>query len=409
MTPTPVTFASPVAPAGYAWEATTEQVAARYGLDPTTIVRFDLNTSPSPPAVAARVLAEGRFDVPLSEYPPSDYRRLVEAAAAVYRVEPDEILVGAGADEVLDLCAKAFLPPSGTAVVPTPTYAMYRVLSEQRPATVVAVHRRPASDGWRLDQEALRSAAVGADLVWLCDPNNPTGQAEPEGSLDALLDAIAADAAAAGRPAPTIVVDEAYAEFVGRAAVVRHRRWPNVVTVRTLSKAYAVAGARVGFAIAARPTIARLEPYRPPGSVSVPSVAVGTAVLRDPTSLAENLARIETERPRLAAALTALGWRVAPSVTNFLLVDFEAPARAAAVAEALLRRGLVPRTFGAGHVLAGCLRFTVRASAENDRLVEAARAIAAEMDAEDPTGAAVAGSAGAATERTVTYGGEERR
>ncbi len=378
MSPTPVTFASPVAPPGYAWEATTEQVAARYGLPPEAIVRFDLNTSPAPPAVVARVLTAGRFDVPVSEYPPSDYRRLVEAAAATYRVAPEELLVGAGADEVLDLCAKAFLPPGGTAVVPVPTYAMYRVLTEQRPARVVAVPRRPAADGWRLDAEAVRAAAAAADLVWLCDPNNPTGEAEPEGTIDALLEGIAADATRDGRPVPIVVLDEAYAEFVGRPAVERHRRWPNVVTVRTLSKAYAVAGIRVGFAVGARETIARLEPYRPPGSVSVPSVAVGTAVLRDPAALAENLARVAAERPRLASALGAVGWRVGPSVTNFLLVDFGRPERAAAVAEALLRRGLVPRTFGAGHVLAGHLRFTVRAPAENDRLVEAAREIEAD-------------------------------
>lgn len=375
MSPTPVTFASPVAPAGYAWEATTEQVAARYGLAPEAIVRFDLNTSPTPPAIAARVLAEGRFDVPISEYPPSDYRRLVEAAATRYGVAPEEILVGAGADEVLDLCAKAFLPPGGVAVVPIPTYAMYRVLTEQRPATVVGVRRRPADEGWRLDGEAVRAAAGGADLIWLCDPNNPTGGGEPAGAIDALLDGLVADAEAAGRPTPVVVLDEAYAEFVGRDRVEWHRRWPNVVAVRTLSKAYAVAGARVGFAVGARPLIARLEPYRPPGSVSVPSVAIGTAVLSDPAARTENLARVATERPRLAAALTALGWRVAPSVTNFLLVDFGRPERAAAVAEALLRRGLVPRTFGAGHVLAGHLRFTVRAPAENDRLIAAAREI----------------------------------
>lgn len=378
MSPTPVTFASPVAPPGYAWEATTEQVAVRYGLVPEAIVRFDLNTSPAPPSVAERVLAEARFEVPLSEYPPSDYRRLVEAAAATYDVAPEELLVGAGADEVLDLCAKAFLPPGGTAVVPVPTYAMYRVLSEQRPARVVAVPRRPGTEGWRLDVPALRAAAATAHLVWLCDPNNPTGGREPEGTLEALFAGIAADADAAGRPAPIVVLDEAYAEFVGRSAVEWHRRWPNVVVVRTLSKAYAVAGARVGFAVGARATIARLEPYRPPGSVSVPSVAIGTAVLRDPSALAENLARIEAERPRLAAGLAALGWQVAPSVTNFLLVDFGSPDRAAAVAEGLLRRGLVPRTFGAGHVLAGQLRFTVRAPAENDRLLEAAAAIEAE-------------------------------
>jgi hypothetical protein len=132
MSPTPVTFSSPTSPAGYAWEATSEQVAARYGLPVEAIVRFDLNTSPTPPDLVGRVLAAGRFETPLSEYPPSDYRRLVEAAGARYGVSPDELLVGAGADEVLDLVAKAFLPAGGVAVVPTRP-AMYRVLTERRP------------------------------------------------------------------------------------------------------------------------------------------------------------------------------------------------------------------------------------------------------------------------------------
>jgi histidinol-phosphate aminotransferase len=129
MSPTPVTYVSPAQPASYSWEATDEEVAARYGVDPTTIVRFDLNTSPRPPGLAAELLAAGRFETPLSEYPPSDYRRLVAAAAAAYRVEPDEILVGAGADEILDLVGKTFLPPGGEAVVPAPSYAMYRVIT----------------------------------------------------------------------------------------------------------------------------------------------------------------------------------------------------------------------------------------------------------------------------------------
>jgi len=116
MSPTPVTTSSPIAPASYSWEATDEQVAARYGIAIEEIVRFDLNTSPTPPALVARLLAAGQFETSLSEYPPSDYRRLVAAAATRYGVGPDEILVGAGADEILDLIGKAFLvgrPPTG--------------------------------------------------------------------------------------------------------------------------------------------------------------------------------------------------------------------------------------------------------------------------------------------------------
>jgi len=134
MSPTPVTFTSPTAPVAYAWEATDEEVAARYGIPLDRVARFDLNTSPAPPELAVRLLVGNRFDRPISEYPPSDYGRLIAAAAARYGVGTDELLVGAGADEILDLVSKAFLPPGGSAVIPTPSYAMYRVDTEQRGA-----------------------------------------------------------------------------------------------------------------------------------------------------------------------------------------------------------------------------------------------------------------------------------
>ncbi len=378
MSPTPVTYTDPAAPASYSWEATNEEIAARFGVPPDQIVRFDLNTSPAPPDLVDRVLGAGRFETPLSEYPPSDYRRLVEAAATRYGVGTDELLVGAGADEILDLCAKAFLAAGGRAVVPTPTYAMYRVLTEQRRATVVAVPRRPAAEGWAIDVDAVRGAAREASLVWLCSPNNPTALPEPDGTIAALLDGLAADAAALDRPAPVVVLDEAYAEFVGRSLADLRRAHPRLVVVRTASKAYALAGLRVGFAIARPETIARIAPYRPPGSVSTVSVTVVTEALRDPAILEANLARVERERERLAEGLRGAAWQVGPSVTNFLLAGLGSPGRASRTAEALLRRGLVPRTFGADHPLADHLRVTVRDATENDRLIRAAREIAAE-------------------------------
>jgi histidinol-phosphate aminotransferase len=381
MSPTPVTFSSPVAPASYTWEATNEEVALRYGIDPATIVRFDLNTSPTPPAVAARLLAAGDFDPPLSEYPPSDYRRLVAAAAARYGVGTDELIVGAGADEILDLIAKAFIPPGGQAVVPVPTYAMYRVCTEQRGATIVAVPRLNAAEDWALDVGAVREAAATASVVWLCSPNNPTALAEPDGLIESLLRLLAADAAGAGREAPIVVLDEAYAEFVGYSLAGLRAAYPNLVVVRTISKAYALAGLRVGFAIARPEIIARLNPYRPPGSVSIVSVTVATEVLRDDSVLVENLERVERERRRLTEALRAAGWWVGPSVANFVLADFGTPERAAATAEGLLRRALVPRTFGAGHPLASHLRLTVRDPQENDRLIAAAQALSKEIEA----------------------------
>ncbi len=364
-------MAIPTQPTAYAWEATDEQVAERYGVPLERIARFDLNTSPAPPDLALDLLRSGAYGRAISEYPPSDYRALVAAAAERYGVDPGEILVGAGADEVLDLLAKAFLPPGSAAVVPVPTYAMYRVLTEQRPARPILVPRRPAGEGYALDVELVRTAAREAALVWLCSPNNPTGLAEPDGTIESLLDGLAADAAAAGRPAPVVVLDEAYVEFSGSSRVVLREAYPRLVVVRTASKAYALAGMRVGFALARREVLAAVEPYRPPGSVAIPSVAVVTAALRDPDALAANLARVERERARLAAAFAAAGLPAGRSVTNFLLVDVGSPEAARRLASGLLARGLVPRTFGSDHPLAGHLRFTVRNEAEDDRLVEA--------------------------------------
>ncbi len=387
MSPTPVTYASPTEPASYRWEATDEVVAARHGIPLAGIVRFDLNTSPAPPAIVSRLLAAGRFETPLSEYPPSDYRRLVAAAAARYGVGTDEVLVGAGADEILDIVGKVFLPAGGAAIIPTPSYSMYRVITEQRAARAIAVPRLGPTDGYAMDVPAIRAAVAGADadaddgraqVVWLCSPNNPTALAEPNGAVAALLTGLTADAAAAGREPPVVVLDEAYAEFVGRSLVELRHEYSNLIVVRTASKAYALAGLRVGFALARPELIARLNPVRPPGSVSTVSVTIVTEALLDPTLAATNVARVRRERDRLRGALIGLGWRVGRSVTNFLLVDLGSPERAAEVAEGLLSRGLVPRTFPATHPLADHLRLTVRDAKDDQRLIAAARAMSEE-------------------------------
>ena len=303
MSPTPVSMAVPTQPTAYAWEATDEQVAERYGVPIEQIARFDLNTSPAPPDLALRLLGAGAYDRAISEYPPSDYRALVEAAAERYGVGGDEILVGAGADEVLDLLAKAFLAPGAAAVVPTPTYAMYRVLTEQRPARSIRVPRRPAAEGHALDRPAVRAAARDAALVWLCSPNNPTALPEPDGSIAILLDDLAADARRR--------------RDATRRSSSSTRRTPSLPASRS-----SVCGRRTrassSSARRARPTLSRAcgsaspspagrssprsNPYRPPGSVAIPSVAVVTEALLDPDVLDANLARVERERGRLAAA-----------------------------------------------------------------------------------------------------------
>lgn len=383
MSPTPVTFASPTKPASWSWEATSGEVAARYGVPIEQVVRFDQNTAPAPPDLVQQVLAAGKFEVPISEYPTSDYGRLIDAAAARYGVAPEELLVGAGADELLELVTKAFIPPGGCAIVPVPTYPMYRILTEQRTGRVTFVPRRPAADGFALDVDAVRSAAAEPDesgalasLVWLCSPNNPTGRAEPPGVIASLLDGLASDAERAGRQAPVVVVDEAYIEFAGDSVAPLRSGYSRLVVLRTLSKAYGIAGLRVGFAIARPELIADIAVYRPPGSVSVVSVDVGAALLSDDSVARDRVAAIAEERERFSEGLDAVGWRPQPSTTNFILVEFDSPVAADAAAEGLLSRGLIPRTFAEGHPLAYCLRLTVRNREQDDRLIAAARELA---------------------------------
>lgn len=339
----------------YEWETSSEALAAELGIPAQEVLRFDTNTSPYAPtfdpALVASVLAA------INEYPDATYAPLVRAIAAYTGFDVESIVVGAGADELLDMLAKVYLDPGDTAVTTAPTYSMYGVVTAVMGARLVAVEDR--SD-FGLDLRALIAAARTAKLVWLCHPNNPTGAPRP-------LDAIAELAAAV--PCP-VVVDEAYFEFDGTTAASLIARSDNIIVLRTLSKAFGLAGARVGYALAA-PDVARwLNRVRPPNSVGSLSVALAAVALQDLPRLRQNVATILGNREALAADLRRLGLRLFPSATNFLLAEVP---QARAVAQALLRQGIVVRDVSARPLLAGCLRFTVRTPEQNQRLVAALR------------------------------------
>jgi histidinol-phosphate aminotransferase len=361
----------------YVWEPTTDFIAATYGLPRESVVRFDVNTSPVPPDL--RDVLAAPFDPVLSEYPPSDYATLVEAASANYHTDANEILPTAGADEALDLTARAFLREGSVAIVAAPTYAMYRIVSEQRGARVVAVPRLGPEREFGLDIDALTAAASreNAAVVWICEPNNPTGGCEPPERIGRLLAALESQTGSRRKSPPVVVVDEAYAEFVGHSTLGLRFDYPRLVVIRTMSKAHALAGARVGFALARPETLERIVSFRAPASVGTVSAALAEAALRRPELAAANVDRIAEQRDRLDRELSGLGWRPYPSRTNFILIRFSSAQAAAKAGEALLRRGLVPRQFGVDHPFADCLRLTVRSADENTRLIEAARGIPA--------------------------------
>ena len=300
----------------YAWAPSTDALARRVGLDPFELVRFDGNTRPLPPPSArpgtiAAALAE------VNGYAHGGHSALVAAVAEYAGVEPRNVVLGAGADDLILLCARSFAGPGDeVAIASDPTYPLYRVAAGLAGAELG--DRAPA-------------------VTFCCRPNNPTGE------LGELPDA---------RP---LLVDEAYFEYAGvtAAALIDD----GVVVLRTFSKAFGLAGARVGYALAGGEDADELNRRQAPAPVSTLSAALALAALREPPDLAGEI----EERERLARALRALGLESLPSAANFLYVPVAEPDE---VAEALLRSGVVVRA------LPDAIRITVRDRVDDDLLLE---------------------------------------
>ena len=331
----------------YEWEPPSASIARQAGVPEDQVVRFDTNTFPWPGARLAALPPE-----PLNEYPDTTYATLTEAIAQYTDVPTDRITVGAGADEILDLIAKAYIDATARVVLSHPTYPMFRILTEMAGGSIDEVR----AINLHLDRRGYLEHARGARLSWLCNPNNPTGELLP---LDFVQEVSLASQG-------VVVVDEAYFETSGVTALPLIEAMPNLVVVRTLSKAFGLAGVRVGYAVAGAAISDAMRRVRPPGSISVVSAALGAQALSDVDGMRLRVEQIKEERARLRRGLEALDLEVRDSAANFLLVQAGRSA-----APALLEKGLVVRTFPATSLLAEFIRVTVRLPKENDRLVAA--------------------------------------
>jgi histidinol-phosphate aminotransferase len=310
----------------YVWASTAEDVARRQGLHPAEVIRFDANVPPLPGVPQVPL---GESFARLNEYPEGTYRELREAAAAYAGVEPEQIVVGAGADGLIGLAARTFLAPGRRAHVRRPTYSLYAIAS--------------GVEGAELTDDAKQ-----ADLVWVCNPNNPTGELVEPAAIVELAGTV---------PDAAVVVDEAYFEYGGRSVVPLLAEGPNLVVIRTLSKAFGLAALRVGYAVASRELAAELDRRRDPAPVAAPAARIAAAALRDPRLDVEQTV---AERERMREALLAAGFECPPSAANFVLIP-----GAADRADELEAQGLVVRRVRDG------IRITVRLPAENDRILAA--------------------------------------
>ncbi len=320
--------------APYAWAPTAAEVAARRGLLPAQVLRFDANV-PALPGVPPISLGDsfGR----LNEYPEGTYRELREAAAGYAGVTAEQVVVGAGADDLIGLVARSYLGPGRLAAVQEPTYPLYAIASRLEGADVVEA---------ALEPEALR----GASVVWICNPANPTG---------ALVASDAIATVAHELPDALVVVDEAYVEYAGDSVVPLIAELPNLVVIRSLSKAFGFAALRVGYALATAEVAAELDRRRAPAPVATPAARIAAAALRAPQLDVE---REIAERERMRAALSEAGYDCPPAHANFVYLRVP---DGHALADRLEADGLVVRRYP------NAIRITVRLPAENDRILAA--------------------------------------
>jgi len=301
----------------YTWALSTVDIARRAGIAPEDVLRFDGNTPPDPPPTARPETIAAALER-IQSYRHGGFPELLQAIADYNGVEPENVVLGPGADNLLMLCARSYAGPGDRiAIADEPSYPLYRVAAWVTGADV---------------------GDVDPVLTFVCRPHNPSG---------AMVEIPQA------RP---LVVDEAYFEYGGETAVPLIG--DGVIVVRTFSKAFGLASARVGYAVADPETATELNERQDPAPLSTLSAALALAGLEaGPPDVSATIA----ERERLAAALRGLGLEPLPSFTNFVLVPDE---HAQELYEALLDRGLAVRPSP------GALRITVHRPEANDRLLE---------------------------------------
>lgn len=322
------------------------------------IIKLNTNENPylpSPQAIAALTSLDPEA---LRRYPDPYATPFRQAVSDVLGIPPDWVLVGNGSDDVLNIIIRACAEPGRPVVYPSPTYVLYRTLSQLQLAEAVEI---PYGEDFQLPLEKL-IAAQGA-VTFIATPNSPSGHSVPIAELREL----------AAQLEGLLVIDEAYADFAEETALALAQEFDNVVISRTLSKGYGLAGLRLGFAIANPALLAGLYKVRDSYSVDAIAIAVGTAAMRDQAYKNDCVAKVRRDRTLLAQALQALDFKVWPSDTNFLLTQ---PSRgeAEAIYLTLKQQNILVRYFKQPG-LDDKLRITVGTPEQNTALIAALQAL----------------------------------
>lgn len=340
---------------GYAGGRSAEEAARALGLDPRRLVKLNSNENPLGPS--PRALRALRSVRDLHRYPPRRPAELTAALAKGARLPEGCVVVGGGSDAIVETLVRMLIDPGDEALVPVPTFPYYAIATRLAGGRPVSV---PRSEEFGVDVEALSSrAGPRTRIVWLCTPNNPTGTVTPREEIRALLEEL---------PDAVVVVDEAYGEFGGATVAPWVKRHENLVVLRTFSKAYGLAGLRIGYALMAPRLRCMYERAASPFPVDRAALAAALAALGDRAHLRRS---VEVARRGRELLRNRLPFRTYPSGANFVFAD-ASPRRAGEVVEALFREGVLVRDCSS---LEGCgpghLRITAGTPDQNRRLLAA--------------------------------------
>ena len=374
------------------------ELAREFGLDEKDIIKLASNENPLGPSPKA-LAAISRAAAELTRYPDGAGFDLKAVLAQRYRVDPAQIVLGNGSNDILELVAHTFLHPGASAVYARHSFAVYPLATQAFGAARVEV---PTVE-YGHDLDAMR-AAIRDDtrIVWVANPNNPTGTWLPPERIRSFIASVPRDV--------VVVLDEAYNEYLAPELQADSAAWlsefPNLVVSRTFSKAYGLAALRIGYGLMDGSVAAMLERVRQPFNVNSLAQAAAIAALDDADYVGESYAKNRAGMSQLEAGFAKLGLDFIPSHANFICVKVGGDAKdAARVNHELLKRGIIVRPVG-NYALPEFVRVTIGTAAENARFLDALGEIVANVGrvGHSTDTAGTAGATGADANATPSRG-----
>lgn len=325
--------------------------------DGSGMVQLDRNESPWREKDGFRAFVIDFLDkTELGIYPDDSCTELIKAISGYTGACPESIIVGNGSDQLIHMTMGAFVDEGDRVAVHTPTFSMYDIYARLCGGEAEAFE---ADEDFHVDVDEFIEfiGRKKPKMVILCNPNNPTGQAFSRDEIRKILQSFQG----------VVIVDEAYYEFSGITAVELLKEYKNLIILRTLSKAFGMAGLRVGYAIADREVIGLMSKARPPFNLNSFSQAAALWALRNKEGLDKNVGLVVEERNRMSGILSQIKCiKCYPSDANFLLLK---PKKSEAIYESLKAKGILIKSFGKGR-LQGCIRITVGAKEINDIVLD---------------------------------------